>query len=85
MVQISFPQAAIGDEVEVSTLDGTKILLNIPAGTESGKVFKISGKGIPRFGGYGKGNLYVELIIRTPKKLTRKQKELLEELKKEGL
>ncbi|MEK7061753.1 MAG: molecular chaperone DnaJ [Patescibacteria group bacterium] len=85
LVQIGFPQAAIGDEIEVLTLENTKILLDIPAGTESGKVFKISGKGIPHFGGYGKGNLYVELKIKTPKKLSRKQKELLEELKKEGL
>ena len=85
LVQIGFPQAAIGDEIEVLTLENTKILLDIPAGTESGKVFKISGKGIPHFGGYGKGNLYVELKVKTPKKLSRKQKELLEELKKEGL
>lgn len=85
LVQIGFSQAAMGDEIEVSTLEGTKILLNIPAGTESEKVFKISGKGIPHFGGYGRGNLYVELKIKTPKKLSRKQKELLEQLKKEGL
>jgi len=85
LVQIGFPQAALGDEVEVETLENTKILLDIPAGTESGKVFKISGKGIPHFGGYGKGNLYVELKIKTPKKLSRKQKELLDQLKKEGL
>lgn len=85
LVQISFPQVALGDKIEVLTLEGTKILLEIPAGTESGKVFKISGRGIPRFGGYGRGNLYVELKIKTPKKLSRKQKELLDQLKKEGL
>ena len=91
-VQIGFSQAAMGGEIEVSTLEGdmpagrqAKILLNIPAGTESEKIFKISGKGIPHFGGYGRGNLFVELKIKTPKKLSRKQKELLEELKKEGL
>ncbi|MDO8559051.1 MAG: molecular chaperone DnaJ [bacterium] len=83
--EISFSQAALGDEVEVPTLDKTKILLNIPQGIESGKVLRISGKGIPHFQGYGRGNMYVELIIRTPQKLTKKQKELLEELNEEGL
>src|SRR3989344_5317188 len=47
------------------------ILLNIPSGIESGKVLRISGKGIPHFSGSGRGDLYVELVVRTPKKLTR--------------
>ena len=84
-VPISMTQASLGDEIEVPTLDGTKILLQVPAGTESGKVLRISGKGLPHFSGYGKGNMYIELIVKTPKKLTKKQKELLEELKKEGI
>jgi molecular chaperone DnaJ len=84
-VSISFPQAALGDEIEIQTLDKTKILLNVPAGTESGKVLRISGKGIPHFSNYGKGNLFVELVVETPKKLTKRQKELLEELKRENL
>lgn len=84
-VDISFPQAALGDEIEIPTLEGKKILLKVPEGTESGKVFKISNKGIPHFGGYGRGNLYIELNIRTPKKLSKKQKELLERLKEEGI
>ncbi len=83
--QIGFPQAVLGDEIEIETLEKTKILLDIPAGTESGKVFRVSGKGIPHFGGYGKGNMYVELKIKTPKKLSRKQKELLEKLREEGI
>ena len=84
-VPVSFSQAALGDEIEVPTLEGTKILLKVPQGTESGKILRISQKGIPRFSGYGKGNLYVELSVKTPKKLTKKQKELLEKLKKEGI
>jgi len=84
-VPISFSQAALGGEVEVSTLEGTNILLNVSQGIESGKVLKISGKGVPRFSGYGRGNMYVELIVKTPKKLTKKQKELLEKLKEEGM
>ncbi len=84
-VPMSFSKAALGDEIEVPTLDGKKILLKVPAGTESGKILRISDRGIPHFSGYSRGNLYVELIIKTPKKLTKKQKELLEQLKEEGL
>ena len=82
---ISFSQASLGDEIELPTLEGKKILMKVPIGTESGKIFKISKKGIPHFSGWGRGNLYVELIVKIPRKLTKKQKELLEELGKEGL
>lgn len=84
-VPISFSQATLGDEIEIPTLEGKKILLKVPQGTESGKVLQISQKGIPHFSGHGKGNLYVKLIIKTPKRLTKKQKELLEKLKGEGI
>jgi len=84
-ISISFPQAALGDEIEIPTLGEKKILLKVPEGTESGKVFKISGKGITHFGGIGRGHLYIELAIRTPKRLSKKQKELLEKLKEEGI
>ena len=83
--EISFSQAALGDEIEIKTLEGTNILLQVPAGTESGKIFKISGKGIPHFNGYGRGNLYIQLDIKTPKKLSRTQKELFDKLRQEGL
>lgn len=83
--EISFSQAALGDEVEIPTLEKAKILLKVPQGTESGKVLRISSKGIPHFSGYGRGNMYVELVVNTPKKLTKNQKELLEQLRKEGL
>ncbi len=85
LVSINFSQAALGDETEIDTLEKTKLILSVPPGTESGKVLRISGKGVPHFGGYGRGNLYVELKVKTPKKLSRKQKELLEKLKEEGL
>ena len=89
-IEINFSQAALGDEIEMKTLEGTNILLQVPEGTESGKVLRISAKGIPHFGGSswgssGRGNLYVELKVKTPKKLSRKQKELLEKLKEEGI
>jgi len=82
---ISFSQAALGGEVEISTLDGKGLLLKVPEGVEYGKLFKVSGRGVPRFAGYGRGDMYVKLIVRTPKKLTKKQKELLERLKEEGI
>jgi len=84
-IPITFSQAALGDEIEVPTLEGKKILLKIPAGSESGKVLRISKKGIPHFSRYGRGDLYIELIVKTPKRLTKKQKELLRKLKEEGL
>ena len=82
---LSFSQAALGDEVELSTLEGSKLLLKVPQGTESGKVLRVSGKGISHFSGWGRGDMFVELVIRTPKKLTKKQKELLERFKEEGI
>lgn len=82
---ISFSQAVLGDEIEIPTLENKKILLKIPAGTESGKIFKISGKGIPHFSSYGRGDMYVKITIKIPTRLTKAQKELLEKLKKEGI
>ncbi|MFA6189965.1 MAG: molecular chaperone DnaJ [Candidatus Staskawiczbacteria bacterium] len=84
-VDINFSQAALGDKIEIKSLEGTNILLEVPQGTETGKILRISGKGVPHFGGYGRGNLYVEFKIKTPKKLSREQKKLLDELKKQGL
>jgi len=82
---ISFSQAGLGDEVEITTLDKKKLLLKIPAGTETGNVLRISDKGLPHFGSRGRGSLYIELTVKTPKKLSKKQKELLEKLKEEGI
>jgi len=83
--EISFSQAALGDEIEIKSLEGTGLLVEVPEGTESGKVLRISGKGIPHFNGFGRGNLYIELKIKTPKRLTREQRKILEQMRKEGL
>ena len=83
--EIVFSQAVLGDEIEIKILGGDKILLEVPKGTESGKVLRVSQKGIPHFGSRGKGDLFVKFLIKTPQKLNRKQKELLEKLKGEGL
>lgn len=77
-IPLSFPQAALGAEIEVPTLDGvTK--LKIPSGTPSGRLFYLRGKGVQRLGGHGKGDQIVRVYIDVPKKLTQRQKELLEE------
>jgi molecular chaperone DnaJ len=77
-VPISFPQAALGSEIEVPTLDGTATL-KIPSGTPSGKMFYLKGKGASRIGGHQRGNQIVRVYIDVPKRLTPRQKELLEE------
>lgn len=82
---ISLTQAALGGEIEVFLLSGGKLALKVPSGVPSGKVFRISSKGLPHFSGSGKGDMYVELTVNIPKRLTKKQKDLLEQLKKEGI
>jgi molecular chaperone DnaJ len=76
---ISFTQAALGDEVPVPTLDG-KIDLKIPAGTQSGKVFRFRGKGIPHLHGYGKGDELIRVLVWVPTHLSSEEKKLLKEL-----
>jgi molecular chaperone DnaJ len=75
---LSFPQAALGVDIEVPTLEG-KVRMRIPPGTQSGAAFRLKGKGIPDLHGYGRGDHLVRVIIETPRKLTARQRELLEE------
>jgi molecular chaperone DnaJ len=77
-VPISFPQAALGAEIEVPTLDG-KRTLTIPRGIESGEFLKIKGEGFPKLKGSGRGDLIVQILVKTPKNLTKRQEELLRE------
>lgn len=79
---INFTQAALGDKIEVETIDGP-VKLKIPEGTQSGAVFKLKDKGIFRLEGRGRGDQLVEVIVKTPTHLSRKQKQLLDELGKE--
>ena len=81
---ISISEAVLGDKVQINTLEG-EVTLKIPNGTKSGQVFKLAGKGIQHLHGHGKGNQLVTINIKIPNNLSRKQRELLEELKKEGL
>ncbi len=80
-VPISFVQAALGAEIEVPTLDG-KVGLKISAGTQSGKVFRLKGKGIPHLSAYGRGDQHVVVKVETPTGLNAKQRKLLEEFAK---
>lgn len=79
---VGFPQAALGAEVTVPTLDG-KTDVKIRPGIQPGQIIKLKGKGMPRFGGYGRGDLLVKVDISVPEKLTSQQRTLLEQLAKE--
>ncbi|HAE43602.1 MAG TPA: molecular chaperone DnaJ [Clostridiales bacterium] len=81
-MNVSFSAAALGNTVEVPTLEG-KVKYTIPEGSQTGTVFRLKNKGIPYLRGGGKGDQYVRINIETPKKLTDKQKELLMQLAKE--
>ncbi|MFD2209219.1 molecular chaperone DnaJ [Virgibacillus halophilus] len=75
---LTFAQASLGDEVEVPTVHG-KVRLKIPAGTQTGKTFRLKGKGAPNVRGYGHGDQHVQVRVVTPTALTERQKELLRE------
>jgi len=76
--EITFPQAALGVTVEIETIDG-KVKLKVPAGTQSGKIFKLSDKGVPKINSRSRGDQLVTVLVKTPTSLSRKQKKLLEE------
>ena len=76
---ISFTQAALGASIEVPTLDG-KVRYQIPEGTQTGTTFRLRGKGIPYVGYKTRGDQFVTVVVETPTKLTREQKELLKQL-----
>lgn len=82
-IPVSFIQAALGEEIEVPTLDG-KALVKIPPGTQSGKVFRLKNKGIPHLHGYGKGDELVRIMVWVPTSLSSEEKRLLHDLEKSG-
>jgi molecular chaperone DnaJ len=77
-VPISFAQAALGAEIEVPTIEG-KIKMKVATGTQSGTVLRLRGKGVPDLRGSGRGDQLVRVVVETPRKLTARQRELLEE------
>jgi len=77
-IPLSFVQAALGAEIDVPTLVG-KVKVKVPPGTQSGKIFRLKGKGIRDVQGYQQGDQHVRIIVETPTHLTARQKELLKE------
>lgn len=77
-VPISFVQATLGAEIEVPSLDG-KLQIKVPAGTQSGTVFRLKGKGVKNVQGYGHGDLHVRVSVEVPSKLNSAQKQKLQE------
>jgi molecular chaperone DnaJ len=77
---ISVPDAALGTSIEIPTIDG-KARIKIDAGTQSGKILRLKGKGLPDLNGYGRGDILVNLNVWTPKDLTREEEQILEKLR----
>ncbi|GAB4287250.1 MAG: molecular chaperone DnaJ [Marinilabiliales bacterium] len=77
---LSFPDAALGTSVEIPTVDG-KVKVKIEAGTQSGKILRLRGKGLPDVNGYSKGDLLIQVNVWTPKDLSKEEKKILEKLK----
>ena len=82
-IPISFSQAALGAEIEVPTLNGKKTF-KIPRGTESGQILGLKGEGFPKLRGSGRGDQIVQVFVKTPKNLTKRQEELLREFEEIG-
>ncbi len=78
-IPVSFPQAALGDELEIETLEGMAVV-KVPEGTQSGRTFRLKGKGVPHLNNHGKGDMIVEVRVQTPGKLTKQQRDLLKQL-----
>jgi molecular chaperone DnaJ len=79
VMPISFPQAALGTELTIETLHGPEAL-RVPEGTQSGKEFRLRGKGVPHLNSHGRGDLIVEVRVQTPAKMTKQQKDLMRQL-----
>ncbi len=77
-VPISFAQAVLGTQIELPTITGRKVTLKVPPGTQSGQLLRLKGQGLPSMDG-GRGHLYVRVYVEVPKKITKRQEELLKE------
>jgi len=82
-VPVSFVQATLGDEVEVPTLEG-KVTLKVPAGTQTGKVLRLRGKGLPTIRSANRGDQLIHIFVEVPTKLSKRQRELLAEFAEES-
>ena len=76
-VPVTYPEAALGATVQIPTPDGP-VALKVPAGSESGKLLRVKGRGAPKLNGGGKGDLLARLVVTVPQKLSKAEKEALE-------
>jgi molecular chaperone DnaJ len=83
-VPLRMPQAALGGEIEVPVIDGTRAKVKIPAGTQTGDQFRLRSKGFSVLRSTQRGDMYIQVAVETPQNLTRRQRELLEEFEHEG-
>jgi molecular chaperone DnaJ len=83
-VPIAMTAASLGGHIDVPTLDGGQTRVKIPEGTEAGKQFRLKGKGMPVLRSKVTGDMYIQVEVETPKNLTRRQRELLEEFERES-
>jgi DnaJ-class molecular chaperone len=81
-VPVTYAEAALGATVEVPTPDGGRISLKVPAGSQDGKLLKVKGRGAPKLNGGGKGDLLARLRVVVPTKLSKAEREALENLQK---
>lgn len=79
-IPVSFPQAALGSDISVPTLEGEEVNLKVPAGTQTGSTFRIKNRGVSKRGGSSRGDLYVTVDVAIPSKLNKEQKELIARL-----
>ena len=77
-------QAALGDSIELPSIDGGKARISIPAGAQSGQRLRLKGKGMSVLRSTARGDLYVELLVETPVNLTKKQQEIMQSFKEAG-
>jgi len=82
-VPVLFTQAALGAEIDVPTLEG-RVKLKIPEGTQSGRAFRLRGKGLPSVGDAGRGDLHVRIFVEVPSRMNAKQRALLEQFAAES-
>jgi len=83
-VPVRMAQAALGTEIEVPSIDGTRARVKIPGGTQTGDQFRLRGKGFSVLRSAARGDMYIQVAVETPQHLTRRQRELLEEFEKEA-